>query len=157
MIKILLGTPWYAWVALGYVLFRGIKATSDRVVHLPKLFIMPAILTALKYKIFVNLDWLLISVYIISMAVGGLLGFILSFKIKITVYHKTNSIGLKGEYVTLPILLAFFAVKYAFGFLKSSNPALPVVYALAESGLSGLLCGAFLGRSLCFLHRSLKG
>lgn len=149
--KIILGAPWYAWLALCYILFVGIQATRDRVVPLCKLFIMPAVLMALKYKLFTGANLHLLITYLISVCIGTLIGFLLAQRIAVKVLKTKNSIELKGEYVSLTILLAFFAAKYVCGYLQSTAPNLQV--ALSESVLTGIFSGGFLGRSLCFVQK----
>ena len=49
--KTILGTPWWAWSVLLYLLFIGTKALQTRVVYLPKLFIIPVVLSAKRWTL----------------------------------------------------------------------------------------------------------
>ena len=51
IIHTIIGTPWWVWIILVYLLFVGIKALKPRIVYLPKLFIIPAVLSSMQYKI----------------------------------------------------------------------------------------------------------
>ena len=65
MRSIILGAPYWTWVILVYLIFIGIKAMQKRVVYLPKLFIVPIVLTALKYKVFLSGDSYILAIYFI--------------------------------------------------------------------------------------------
>ncbi len=47
-ISIIIGTPVYVWAILIYLVFVGIKAINTRIVYLPKVFIIPLVLMAVK-------------------------------------------------------------------------------------------------------------
>lgn len=153
VVKIILGTPWYAWLALAYVLHVGISAMRERVVPINKLFIMPIVLVALKYKVFFSLYY---PIYILSFLGGIAIGFIIAERITIQVMKKERSIKLQGEYFTLPILIIFFAIKYLFGYLQATTPGLQVEYIMTELIITGVVSGAFLGRALRFIQKFKK-
>src|SRR6056300_374376 len=54
LLIIISGTPTWVWFVFGYLIFIGIRATSTRIVYIPKLFIIPLVLSGLKYKVFMT-------------------------------------------------------------------------------------------------------
>ena len=52
LLKIISDTPTWIWFVFGYLIFIGIRATDNRIVYIPKLFIIPLVLSRLKYKVF---------------------------------------------------------------------------------------------------------
>ena len=148
VVKIILGTPWYAWLALAYVLYVGIRAMRERVVPINKLLIMPLVLIALKYKVFFSIYY---HVYLLSLFIGMAIGFVMAKKMAIQVVKNKRSIKLPGGYFTLVVLIIFFSIKYLFGYLQATVPNLPVEYAISESIITGVVSGAFLGRALRFI------
>lgn len=149
VVKIILGTPWYAWLALVYVLYVGIRATRERIVPINKVLIMPIILIVLKYKVFFSTYY---HVYLLSLLIGMAVGFILANRLIIHVMKEEKSIKLSGGYFTLVILIIFFSIKYLFGYLQATVPNLPIEYAITESIITGFVSGAFLGRALYFIQ-----
>jgi hypothetical protein len=65
-LQIIKGTPLYVWVILVYLLFVGTKSIKTRVIYLPKLFIVPLILLAIKYKTLLSKDALVFCLVIMA-------------------------------------------------------------------------------------------
>lgn len=152
-VHIIKGTPLYVWAILCYLLFVGIKSIKTRVIYLPKLFILPLILLAIKYKTLLSDDALVFCLVIIG---GSIASFFTNTGNTIKVIKKEWSIEVSGGYGTLIVLLSFFLVKYYFGYLKSTDPDLFFKYSIIESIISGLFSGYFIGRALAFTYQYLK-
>lgn len=152
-LQIIKGTPLYVWAILIYLLFVGIKSIKTRVVYLPKLFIIPLILPAIKYKILFSEDALVFCLMII---VASIASFFIHTRNTIKVIKKEGSIEVPGNYGTLIILLSFFIVKYYFGYLKSADQDLYLKYSIIENIISGLFSGYFIGRALRFTNKYLN-
>ena len=153
IIKIITTTPLYVWAILAYLLFVGIKAMRNRIVYLPKFFIIPAVLIGLKYKVFFSEDNM---IYIGFMLLGLSVGFITAQKTVIKILREVKSIELPGNYSTIIILITFFLIKYIFGYLETTNHELVNPYLYIENSISGILAGYFLGRSVCYVYRFYK-
>lgn len=54
IVKVISSAPPWVWVVLRYLIFIGISAIKPRSVYIPNLFIIPVILSGLKYKIFMD-------------------------------------------------------------------------------------------------------
>lgn len=148
------GTPIWVWCVLGYIVFVGIQAINERIVAIPKLFIIPAILITIRYQVFLSEHALLCC---LSIFVGVGLGFWITAKKPGVILKDNNSVRLQGSYVTLVMLLSFFLLKYVFGYLNSVQNPIALEYASIEVFVSALLTGSFLGRGLYYLYRSISG
>lgn len=153
ILSIIKGTPSWVWMVFIYVLFVGIKSTRTRIVYLPKLFIIPLVLLALKYKIFFSKEVVLFIAVIIFAAICS---FIALRHTKITVIKNAKSVELPGNYSTLLTLICFFAIKYYFGYLDSTMPTLSAKYSFIDTIISGIFTGYFLGRSIRYLREYMK-
>lgn len=71
------GTPNWVWCVFAYVLYVGVQAINERIVAIPKLFIIPAILITIRYKVFLSEHALLFG---LSIFVGAGLGFWITAK-----------------------------------------------------------------------------
>lgn len=152
-VHIIKGTPLYVWAILCYLLFIGIKNIKTRVIYLPKLFIIPLILLAIKYKTLLSDDALVLCLVIMG---GSIASFFINTGNTITIIKKEGAIEVPGGYGTLIILVSFFIVKYYFGYLNSTDPDLFLKYSIIESVISGLFSGYFIGRALRYTYQYLK-
>ena len=153
-IEIIMGTPWWVWAILAYLIFVGIKSTHNRILSLPKLFIIPAVLVGSKYKIFGTEA--LYMAYLPCMFVGAGIGFLSGFKTPIKILKHTKSVELHGDYQTLILLFLFFSIKYVFGFLQETAPESMMQYSIFETAISALFSGYFLGRATSYLWKFVK-
>ena len=147
---IVVGTPWWVWAIFAYVTIVGIRATKTYTLPLPILFILPAVLIGMKYKVFLTSNYL---PFLIALTIGLFIGFFIGKKTPLKIFKSTKSVEVPGNYHTLVILLAFFAAKYVFGYLESTQPSRALEYAFVDISLSGLFAGFFLGRSLAYLYK----
>jgi len=136
-----------------YLLFVGIKNIKTRVIYLPKLFIIPLILLAIKYKANISDDALVSCLVIMG---GSIAGFFINTGNTLKVIKKECSVEVPGGYGTLIVLLSLFLVKYYFGYLESTDPDLFLKYSIIESVISGLFSGYSIGRTLTFTYKYLK-
>jgi hypothetical protein len=158
--KMILDAPSYVWFVFVYLIFVGVKATKDRKIYLPKLFITPIILTAIKYKIFLNSDLKILFSYLACLLVGMLFGFKIATCEKFEIISGKLQIKVPGNYSTLILLILFFVIKYIFGYLEATNQELYSEIMILEIAVSGLFSGYFLGRALkyfsCYLTSDSK-
>jgi hypothetical protein len=145
--KIAIDTPTWVWGVLAYLLVVGIKAMRDRIVYLPKLFIMPIILMGLKYKALISV------IYMGFMLIGVFIGVIIGRRTDVKICKDLKSIELPGSYFTLILLLLFFSIKYVFGYLEATQFEIVEQYGFIEISISGILSGYFLGRSIFYVYR----
>ena len=150
------GAPLWVWGVLAYLLFVGFKSMRERIVYLPKLFIIPAILFGLNYPLFIHNDRASVSAYLLSISFGLLLGFFHGSKQPVQIFKKIISIKLQGNLHTLMILLFCFFVKYVSGFIQATNPQMALEYLLFEIAIGALCSGYSLGRSLAYVYQFIR-
>lgn len=150
MLKILKSTPFYVWMVLAYLLFVGIKSLKTRLVYFPQLFVLPLTLLGIKYKTFLSQGAI---PFIVVILLTTLVSFFVHAGAKIKVIKNLKSVELPGSYLTLVILIAFFAVKYYFGYLNFTEPSLGLKYALVENILSGIFSGYPLGKAIRYIYK----
>ncbi len=153
IVNTVLGTPWWVWIVFVYLLFIGIKALKQRAVYLPKLFIIPIIFSAIKYKIFLNANLQIWVAYSANLAIAILIGYAVAAHEQIKIIKQNTSIEIPGNMQTLIILMCFFCIKYVFGYLHATEPYLSKQFFVWEISISGLLSGYFLGKTLSYLRR----
>lgn len=147
----IIGTPLWVWAVLAYLLIIGIRATHTRIVSLPRLFIIPAILIALKYRTFLTGTHL--GYYAIFICMGAIIGYIIGVRAPIKVFKDSKTVELPATYATLIILISFFAIKYAFGYLHATQPEVAAQYAVLDVSLSALLSGFLIGKFFGYIRQ----
>lgn len=150
------GTPWWVWVIFIYLLLVGLKATRNRVIYLPKLYIIPIILIGLQYETFLSGKFFNVTLYLSLLCIGLGVGILSVLKAPIKTFKDLKSIELPGSYSTLIILLLFFSVKYIFGYLQATNPILYNQNEFLEIAINAAFSGFFLGRTLNYTYRFYK-
>lgn len=148
-VNIIVGTPIWVWFLGSYMVYIGIKSTGARIVYIPKLYIIPAILTILKSINLVSGEWL---IFLCALSLGMLIGIFNERNVKIVIIKEKISIEIPGNYTTFVLMLTFFATKYFFGYLHNTAPILAAQYASYEVALSGIFGGYFWGRALLFSY-----
>lgn len=149
---IISSTPIWVWGILVYLLFIGIKSLKDRLVYIPKLFIIPIILNLVKYKTFINANIQTLFLYAICLILSSYISYRMTNDRDFAIIPEKASVKLEGSASMLIILISFFIAKYFFGYIQSTNNILYSEIAILEIGLTGLFTGYFLGRALSFLH-----
>ena len=77
---------------------------------------------------------------------------------KIEIIKESMSVKLPGTYWTLMLLIAFFIVKYVFGYIGATKPMIYYEVQIFEICVNGLFSGYFLGKAISYLnfYRGLK-
>jgi Family of unknown function (DUF6622) len=161
IIGILSGTPLWVWALLVFLVYRGIKALKSSISPVYTIFIMPAIFLILSVQTLVaykNLTLVPGLLWLISIMIGSLLGWLIASKAPIAADKKKGLIKRPGSPITLIIILLFFGVRYYFGYSLAVNPELmqSVSFLNIRLALSGLMVGVSLGSTLCFFYKYLK-
>lgn len=146
--NMIVNTPTWVWFILGYILFVGIKMLKTQEVNIYKLFIIPIVLIASRYQVFVSDN---VTFYVLGLIVGGGIGWGLTGRRPVEIFPKSTSVKMQGSYLTLVLLLAFFLLKYSYGFLASNQHPIALEYGYTEVFVSAMLSGFFLGRASLYL------
>ena len=154
--KMLSGTPTWVWCILAYLLLVGIRAFNTRTVYIPKLFIIPIILSGLKYKTLIEGSSIIFIGYFICLSLSTFLSFKNAAKQKIQIIPERIEVKLSGTYFTLVILILFFIVKYSFVYISATQHNLYSKIAIFEMCLNGIFSGYFLGKAFNYLHSYMK-
>lgn len=150
-LDVLKGTPTWVWVVLGYLIVIGILAFKKRVVSLPKLFIIPVVLTAINYNKFLQGSYSVWAWYLLCLLAAIYTGYLSATRIKVKTFKGKNEIELPGNKSTLILLLSFFCFKYFFGYLHATHQMMAAEYLSLEVSVSGIFSGYFLGKAIRFL------
>ena len=153
LLKIISGTPTWVWFVFGYLIFIGLRATRTRIVYIPKLFIIPFVLSGLKYKVFMSSNISVWLGYFLCLALASFVSYKYSAMQKIKIIAPQMSVQLPGTYWTLIVLMAFFVVKYFFGYISATNPTYYNDIKIFELSISGIFSGYFLGKAICYLMK----
>lgn len=154
--KVILKTPMWVWIIFVYLVFIGVRSTKPRVVYVPQLFIIPLILIGLKFKLFLTGSYLLLSGYFFSLILAAFFRYKLVKSQNINFVQNTMLVKIPGTFCVLIMLMAFFVIKYIFGYISVINPALYSNIQIFELCLSGLISGHFLGTAMGYLAQYKK-
>ncbi|MFK8040676.1 MAG: hypothetical protein AB8B67_05050 [Rickettsiaceae bacterium] len=121
-----------------YLVFIGIRATGTRIIYIPKFFIIPLVLSGLKYKLFLTGNISVWLGYFICLVVASFASYKYSAMQKIKIITERMSVQLPGTYCTLIVLMAFFVVKYFFGYIGATNPTYYNDIKIFELSISGI-------------------
>lgn len=80
LFQVIIGTPFWVWGVLIYILFVGLKAARTQVISLPKLFIIPVILVGTKYQLFLSGNSFNIIIYLLFIIIGFYIGILIGYK-----------------------------------------------------------------------------
>ena len=153
LLKIISGTPTWVWLGFGYLIFIGIRATRTRIVYIPILFIIPLALYGLKYKVFMASNISVLLGYFLCLVLASFASYKYTVMQKIKIISPRMSVQLPGTYWTLIVLMAFFVVKYFFGYISATNPTYYNDIKIFELSISGIFSGYFLGKAICYLMK----
>lgn len=156
IIKLLKGTPLWAYAIFAYILFIGIRATRSHTVSFYRLLILPIVFLGLTVYKKYNLVWDHLLIYAIALIIGTFLGWLLTAKLKIKCDKTTKMVEMPGTYSVLIFSSIFFVVKYYVGYTYAVDPIQQtnIFYYGLDQIASGLITGRFLGRVL-YLYKKL--
>lgn len=151
-------TPPWVFLLFFYFVWRGIRAMRPADVTLPKLALLPVILTV--WGIYELIRVYGLAADVCGIWVGGLvigigIGLLMLRRAKVSVDPFSGVIRRPADFTLLPLILIVFAVKYTFGAMAVINPALLQEFSmrLADLGLSGVFTGIFIGKFAVYATR----
>lgn len=148
---ILYESPWWVYVLFVFLVILGFKASQPRTISLKKLILLPGIFTVW------NIAWLterlegrynLLVFWGLGIVVGSIFGWQTVRKWKIKSDHVRKHISLPGTWSTLTLILLVFAARYFFVYNYETQTNESWDFHFADSVVSGLITGIFIGRSL---------
>ena len=158
IISIITRTPWWVWILLAFLLYRGIKALKSSIAPVYTLFILPTIFVGLScQRLLSNTNALFITlpIWIGAILVGSFGGWLISKRAPIAADKKNRLIKRRGTKITLTLIVLIFGIRYYFGYSMAVNPELIqyLPFLITNLALSGLMSGIALGSSLCFFYK----
>jgi hypothetical protein len=124
-LSILTHTPLWVWPVLALIIGIGLKRTQDRTVSAPRLVLMPLIILGLA-------GWNLAALGGSLTAMAGLgIGIVVGTSAGLTLESRAGTtqvsrgvVHLKGDWISLLVLLAIFAMRYATTVVSITAPAI---------------------------------
>jgi hypothetical protein len=157
ILSIIAGTPLWVWLALIYLLIRGIIALKPRKISIYKIFILPTIFLYLALNgLFLTQNFVsfVSLVRCLSLFAGTFMGFVLTKNVVIRADRKNKLIKIPGSPFTLFLVLGIFCIKYYFGFKSATDPvfAQTMTFILSKTISTGLLSGTSIGRAARYFY-----
>ncbi|WP_299350735.1 hypothetical protein [uncultured Shimia sp.] len=148
--SIIEGAPLWVWPVLAFLVWTGLRATSERVVTAWPLYVMPFI-GVLSVNAVAGLPpasglW---AIFAVAYLLGGVLGFRYQSP---RVYGKHDGqVRLAGEWLTFAVLMAVFWMNFAGGVAQAISPDVyaSAAFTLTFTAIAGLAAGSFCGRAIC--------
>lgn len=147
---ILTHTPLWVWPVLALIIVIGLKRTQDRTVSAPRLVLMPLIILGLA-------SWNLTALGGSLTAMAGLgIGIVAGTSAGLTLESRAGTtqvsrgvVHLRGDWISLLVLLAIFAMRYATTVVSIAAPAIAAsdAYHFATALLSGFFAFLTLSRT----------
>lgn len=153
LLRLITGAPVYVWPLLIGLIWLGLKSRKDRETSILPLYALPFLALAGLPNLLAmpnqSLTW---GVWAITYAAGALGGYALQSRYVIA--RVGSRAQLRGEWVTMIMVMAIFWSSYALGVTAAVAPG-----ALADGApavlfpaIEGVLSGMFLGRLLRILR-----
>ncbi len=151
LVRTLANTPPWVWALLALLLFLGIRALRATTAPLWRIAILPTVFFVWGLSGFFSLHSLAaqrIVPWIAAVAVGLAIGMAIAGARSIRADKTHHLVHVPGSPLTLMLSLSIFAIKYVFGVLHATQPAMFAEprFWLTELVVSGVLTGMFVGR-----------
>lgn len=151
--SILTNTPVWVWPLFIGLIVLGLRATRERRSPVALIAALP-LLGGLSLRSLATLPApaLVWSVWATALVIGAILG--ARLQSRWLIQREGAYVTLKGEWLTLVVLVTIFGSNFVFGALRAVAPALFSAPVL-QAGLAlvlGLCAGSFLGRALQVLR-----
>lgn len=148
MLNIVTGAPIWVWPLLAVLIFLGLRSSRDRNVTTRRYWFVPLFGLLGLVRIETLAHPAVATIVFVGLYLAGAgLGFRLQRR---WILKKTDmSVRIKGEWLTLAILLILFATSFVDGALAAIDPAVTdvVSYTILSAAVRGLASGSFLGRA----------
>lgn len=161
MIAIILGTPLWVWPLLAYLLWSGWRATGQHEFRPPGSLILPGAFLLLSVRSLLlreGMPVLVIVVWVIGAAAGAAAGWLTAKRAEARPREDLRALEVPGTWSILILSLVVFAVQYAIGYWRATQPELLEQPPL--TGVMPLVSAAstffFVGRAAAFL-KALRG
>ena len=150
MFEILKGTPFWVYLLLIVLIYKGIRALTPTTMRVKKLIILPAVFFILSLHKITNPYY-----YILFLIIGIIVGWLLYLRVKVKADKDKKLIGLPGSVLPLILIILAFVKGYYFGYESAVHPEYLKQhwYILTSLIVSGVFSGIFIGRALIFSYK----
>jgi hypothetical protein len=161
--EILTHTPWWVWVLLVYLVYRGICLLSPTSISPKRILLMPSIFLLWGiYGMFNKLamPWTALFIFAIALIVGLLLGKTVMAMQQPAIFDSaTGMVQRPGSVVPIIIILLNFGCLYSLNVYAAYHPdsLRELNFTAIYSVTSGLADGFFWGMSLAILMKAFAG
>ncbi len=158
-LSILAGTPVYVWLIFAAVLALAARSLTRRTLAPARLLPLPLIMFAVALAGLArqaDAGAAGLSAWFVAFLAGLSLGVYLASLRSIAASGRPGQVEVGGDAVTFGLILASFAVHYAFGVAQAMASTHDASLQLIEMAVSGLLGGVFLGRGLASFRRAAR-
>lgn len=145
----LTNTPYWVWILFAALLITGLQSSKTRELWLLPYFLLPLLIFASLFTLLKlpnpSLAW---SVWALAYLSGAIAGYTLQGR---WILQRNGwRIRLKGEWLTLTMMMVIFGANFANGLLSAISPSLLAtpIFLILFATATGLSSGSFLGRSL---------
>ena len=149
LLSIIFGTPIWVWPLLAFLLGYGIRASHDRDTSVWPVYLVPLLgLITLKTILTASGGQAVWLSYVAAYVLAATAGYALQRRWLVEKYE--NRVTLKGEWLTLVVVMVLFWSNFAFGVTRVlaseiiTQVSNQVLYALVV----GIASGSLLGRAL---------
>lgn len=146
------GAPVWVWPLLVLLIVLGLRASRTRTAPVILYLLLPLLgilsLRAVNALPAAQTIWAFFGVAALLGAYGGFL-----FQRKRVISKSQGRVTLKGEWLTMFVLMLIFWMQFVSGVIKSVSPE---TYAsgnfhMVFASVAGLVAGTFIGRALCLI------
>ncbi|MCB1110116.1 MAG: hypothetical protein KDK64_03985 [Chlamydiia bacterium] len=156
MFEIIKNTPIYAWILLGLIVWKGVRARRLHQIPWKDLIIFPIVMvgwsfyaTYNRYEPAAFIYWT--SSFILGVVLGPL--FVRSLKMRID--KSARHVELSGSWIPLGLMLLIFSVRYFLGVMYGMHSSLKgTPELLSVECFAATLSGILAGRILALYRKS---
>ena len=150
--RIVANTPVWVWPLFLALLWLGFQQTRQRQVPLPRLLILPLVMTGLSILgIASNFGFRLIALFAwgVTICLSAWLVFQRSIPPSTRFDSASGVFSVPGSWIPLALILGIFTVKYAVGVALAMQPSLAAddIFGAVVSASYGVCSGIFVGRA----------
>lgn len=146
------GAPIWVWPLLLLLILLGLRASRTRTAPTVFFYLLPfmAILSLRSVNALpiAQTVWVFFGV---AWVIGGYGGYV--FQRKRLIAKSRRRVTLKGEWLTLLVLMLIFWMQFVSGIIKAISPETyaSANFHMAFASIAGLVAGTFVGRALCLI------
>ncbi len=151
--QILSNTPLWVWAILAFLIYRGIRAASDRETPFNRLFIIPLAMLGLSLQGIVSIFGASLAAalnWTVFLSAATLLAWRFFDPAKVIVRVDRGAIFQQGSWMPLALMMGIFFTKYAVAIMLALKPpyAQHAGFVATTCALYGVFNGIFIGNLL---------